>query len=215
MISRRDFLGRSTAGLSFLALSGSMPRLFAEAAASAKTADRSDRVLVVVELAGGNDGLNTLIPFENDLYYRNRPTLGVPKDQILKLTDQVGLNPAMGAMSDLFKQGKLSIVQGVGYPEPDRSHFRSMEIWHTASTSKKVPLTGWLGRVIDDQTATRQVNEDGSTTTIDLPALALTGSLPQALQAEKIAVPVIQQIEGFASVPGQGQPKERLLKKLS
>jgi uncharacterized protein (DUF1501 family) len=230
MISRRDFLGMSTAGVSFLAFSGAVPRLFAQAAVSAKAADQSDRVLVVVELAGGNDGLNTLIPFENDLYYKNRPTLGVPKDQVLKLTEQVGFNPAMVPMSELFREGKLAVVQGVGYPDPDRSHFRSMEIWHTASTSKKVPLTGWLGRTLDTHTLTRSVSEGQNTLTsslsegaaatppehaIDLPALAFTGSLPQALQAEHFAVPVIQQIEGFASAPGAGQPKERLLKKLS
>jgi uncharacterized protein (DUF1501 family) len=230
MISRRDFLGRSSAGVSFLALSGTMPRLFAEAAVSAKRAGRSDRVLVVVELAGGNDGLNTAIPFENDLYYKNRPTLGVPKDQVLRLNEYVGLHPAMGPMSELFKEGKLTVVQGVGYPEPDRSHFRSMEIWHTASTSKKVPLSGWLGRIIDAQPPTRSVSESSTTPTrnvsegaagssfeqaIDLPALAFTGSLPQALQSEHFAVPVIQQIENFASAAGEGQAKERLLKKLS
>jgi uncharacterized protein (DUF1501 family) len=219
MISRRDFLGRTAAGVSFLSLSGAMPRLFAEAANAARAADRSDHVLVVVELAGGNDGLNTVIPFENDLYYKNRPTLGVPKDQVLRLDDRIGLNPTMGPMSELFKDGKLAIVQGVGYPEPDRSHFRSMEIWHTASTSKKVPLTGWLGRVID-ATLTRSVSEAAPTEasargTPDLPGLAFTGSLPQALQAEHFAVPVIQQIEGFAAVPGAGPARDRLLKKLS
>lgn len=207
MLSRREFLGRTAAGVSCVSLAGVMPRLFVAAANAAVVADKSDHVLVVVELAGGNDGLNTVIPFENDLYYKNRPTLGVPKDQVLRLGDQIGLGPTMGPMQELFKEGKLAIVQGVGYPEPDRSHFRSMEIWHTASTAKKVPLTGWLGRIVDEQVKPDQADQ--------LPALAFTGALPQAFQAEHFAVPVIQQIEQFAAAPGDGQPKEKLLKKLS
>src|SRR5262249_7413619 len=153
---------------------------FAQAADSAAKADRNDNVLVVVELSGGNDGLNMVIPFENDLYHKNRPTLRIAKDQVIKLSGQIGLHPSMGAAGEVFKAGKLAIVQGVGYPQPDRSHFRSMEIWHTASTAKNVPAAGWLGRVLDQQFAPGDAER--------LRGLALTSTLPQALQSEKLTV---------------------------
>jgi uncharacterized protein (DUF1501 family) len=210
-----------------------MPRLFISVAQSAVLADKTDNVLVVIELSGGNDGLNTLVPFEDDRYYKYRPTLGIPKSELIKLNDRCGVHPAMAAAAELFQQGKLAIVQGVGYPEPDRSHFRSMEIWQTASTEKKPPITGWLGRVVDelvhatDTSAARTVGGQSSpasneshnqaATAADpaLPALALTGSLPQALQAEQFAVPVIQQLEAIGTATGDAQAKAQLLRKLS
>lgn len=207
MFSRRQFLGRTAAGVSCLSFAGSAPRLFTLAAEVAVAADKSDNIMVVVELAGGNDGLNMLVPFEDPLYYKNRPTIGVPKEQVHKLSDQVGLHPNMAAAAELFKSGRLAVVQGVGYPEPNRSHFRSMEIWHTASTSTKVPTTGWLGRVLDDQ-----ITPGGDPR---LPGLAFTGNLPQAFLADKVSVPVIQQIENFAGTPGDGAMRERTLRKLS
>ena len=136
MSTRRQFLG---AGLSAVTLGGNIPGLFARAADDAARAEHGDRVLVVVELAGGNDGLNTVIPFEDDLYHKARPALHAAKEQVHKLSDQVGLHPSMEAVARLFKDGHLAVVQGVGYPEPDRSHFRSMEIWHTASTARRPP----------------------------------------------------------------------------
>ena len=207
MLSRREFLGQTATGLSALSLGGAMPSLFARAGESAAKADRNDHVLVVVELNGGNDGLNTVIPFENPLYHKYRPTLRLAKEQVVKLTDQIGLHPAMGEAGALFKAGKLAVIQGVGYPEPDRSHFRSMEIWHTASTAKKVPYTGWLGRVLDQQFAPGDEER--------LRGLALTGTLPQALLAEKLAVPALQQIEGFAATEGAMPVGQKLLRKLS
>lgn len=207
MLTRRAFLGRTAAGVSCVSLAGAMPRLFEAAADAAVAADKSDHVLVVVELAGGNDGLNTVIPFENGLYYKNRPTIGVPKEQVHRLSDQVGLHPNMASAAELFKSGKLAIVQGVGYPEPNRSHFRSMEIWHTASTATKVPTSGWLGRVLDERFSPGDEDQ--------VRGLACTGNLPQAFLAEKTHVPVVQQLENFAAVPGEGAAKEKLLKKLS
>src|ERR1043165_2484727 len=149
MLTRRKFLGHGAAGLSAVSLSSWMPSLLARAAEASAKADRHDRALVVIELSGGNDGLNTLIPFENALYYRNRPTLKIAKQDVVRLNEQVGLHPRLAPLGELFKQGKLAVVQGVGYPEPDRSHFRSMEIWHTATVDKRVPTTGWLGRLLD------------------------------------------------------------------
>jgi uncharacterized protein (DUF1501 family) len=206
MLTRRQFLTRGTAGLSFLSLSGSLPALFADAAEAAAKQDRNDHVLVVVELAGGNDGLNTVIPFEDPLYAKHRPTLAIPKDKVVKLSDHVGLHPALDPLGKLFKAGKLSVVQGVGYPDPDRSHFRSMEIWHTASTAATPPSTGWLGRVLDHEY--RPGDDD------KVRGLGLADALPQAFQAEKVSVPVVQQLETFTA-PEEGTPRQKLLRRLS
>src|SRR5262249_41932976 len=162
---------------------------------AAAQADRNDHVLVVVELAGGNDGLNTVIPFEDPRYYKVRPTLAVPRDKVVKLTDHVGLHPALEPAGKLFKESRLAVGPGVGYPEPDRSHFRSMEIWHTASTAARPPGTGWLGRVLDYE---YRPGDDET-----LRGLGLADALPQAFQAEKVAVPVVQQVETF-SAPEEG-----------
>lgn len=110
-----------------------------------------NKVLVVLQLSGGNDGLNTVIPIRNDIYYKARPKLGIEKDKALLLTDEAGINPALPAFKELFDNGSLGIMNSVGYPNPDRSHFRSMDIWQSASDSDKYIYTGWLGRYLDAQ----------------------------------------------------------------
>ncbi|HAP58259.1 MAG TPA: twin-arginine translocation pathway signal [Cytophagales bacterium] len=107
------------------------------------------RRLVIIQLSGGNDGLNTIIPYRNDAYYRARPKLGITREDALALTDEVGLHPALENLRALYDQGQLSVVNGVGYPNPNRSHFRSLDIWHTASDSDQYLSTGWLGRYLD------------------------------------------------------------------
>ncbi len=107
------------------------------------------RILVVVQLTGGNDGANTVVPYRNDIYYRERPVLAIGKDKVLPLTDELGLHPAMAGVRELYDQGLVTIINGVGYPQPDRSHFRSMDIWQTASGSDEYLGTGWLGRYLD------------------------------------------------------------------
>ena len=109
------------------------------------------KVLVVLQFSGGNDGLNTVIPVRNDIYYKSRPKLGIEKDKALLLTDEAGINPALPAFKELFDDGSLGIMNNVGYPNPDRSHFRSMDIWQSASDSDKYVYTGWLGRYLDAQ----------------------------------------------------------------
>ena len=153
MLRRREFLGMGAAGLSYVSLAGGMPGLFARVAEASARSDANDHALVVIELDGGNDGLNTVIPFEDALYYRNRRTLGIPKKEVIRLSDRFGLHPRMKALGELFREGRVAVVQGVGYPDPDRSHFRSMEIWHTASTEPTAPETGWLGRYLDASSA--------------------------------------------------------------
>jgi uncharacterized protein (DUF1501 family) len=110
-----------------------------------------NKVLVVLQFSGGNDGLNTVIPIRNDIYYKSRPKLGIGKDKAILLTDEAGINPALPAFKELFDDGSLGIMNGVGYPNPDRSHFRSMDIWQSASDSDKYVYTGWLGRYLDAQ----------------------------------------------------------------
>jgi uncharacterized protein (DUF1501 family) len=112
-----------------------------------------DRILVVLQMAGGNDGLNTLVPFADDSYYRARPTLAIPKNEVLRINDQVGMAPALADLKALYDEGHLAIVQGVGYPNPNRSHFRSMEIWETAADSDKTLEYGWVGRYFDNACA--------------------------------------------------------------
>lgn len=110
-----------------------------------------NKVVVILQLSGGNDGLNTVIPVRNDLYYKARPKLGIEKDKALLLTDEAGLHPALTGLKELYDDGSLGILNNVGYPNPDRSHFRSMDIWHTASQSSEYWTTGWVGRYLDAQ----------------------------------------------------------------
>ncbi|PYK37950.1 MAG: hypothetical protein DME60_11785 [Verrucomicrobia bacterium] len=111
---------------------------------------KDDTILVVLQMAGGNDGLNMVVPYADDAYYRSRPTLGLPGDKILKLNSYVGLNGKLTGLKALFDEGHLSVVQGVGYPNPNRSHFRSTEIWQTASDADRNVSEGWLGRYFDN-----------------------------------------------------------------
>jgi len=206
MLRRREFLGMGAAGLSYVSLAGGMPGLFARVAEASARSDANDHALVVIELDGGNDGLNTVIPFEDPLYYRNRRTLGIPKKEVIRLSDRVGLHPRMKALGELFREGRVAMVQGVGYPDPDRSHFRSMEIWHTASTESTAPETGWLGRYLD-------ASKPSSPPSDAFPCgLALTDSLPQALQAQGVTVPVVAQLD---SVGEADEAQVALLRKLS
>ncbi|MEM7102542.1 MAG: DUF1501 domain-containing protein [Bacteroidota bacterium] len=107
------------------------------------------KVLVIIQMSGGNDGLNACVPYRNDIYYQSRPTLAVKDSDVLKLNDEIGFNPVMEPMKALFDDGLVSVINNVGYPDPNRSHFRSMDIWQTASGAKEYLSTGWLGRYLD------------------------------------------------------------------
>ena len=148
--TRREFLGR---GVVLAAAATTVPSFVSRAAERVDEAGRptaDEPVLVVIQLAGGNDVLNTLIPYSDDAYYQARPELGIAAKQVLKLDDRIGLNPSCTALKALYDDGQLAIVNGVGYPNPDRSHFRSMEIWETASDSDKYERYGWIGRYFDN-----------------------------------------------------------------
>lgn len=152
--TRREFLTRSGKGIGLLAFSQFAPQFLVQSTLAAAPAPESDRsILVLVQLAGGNDGLNTVIPFEDADYYRLRPTLALAKDSVLRVSDTLGLHPSCTALHRLFHDGKLAVVQNVGYPNPNRSHFRSTEIWETASRSDEFAATGWIGRFLDNSCA--------------------------------------------------------------
>jgi uncharacterized protein (DUF1501 family) len=149
LINRRQFLNR----VAVFSAVGMAPRFLTAAAADEVNAIegfKDDRVLVVVQLGGGNDGLNTVVPHGIDDYYRARPNLGLRSGDVLRINDEIALNAKMPGLMSLYDAGKLAIVQGVGYPNPDRSHFRSMEIWHTASESDEFLSRGWIGRYFDN-----------------------------------------------------------------
>ena len=110
--------------------------------------------LVIIQLSGGNDGLDTIIPYGNDIYYQKRSTIAINQNDIVKLNDMQGLNPSLSALKELYDQGWMSIINSVGYPNPDRSHFRSMDIWQTASDSNQFLTTGWIGRYLDSNCQT-------------------------------------------------------------
>ena len=113
------------------------------------TSTTKDPILVVIQLTGGNDYMNTVIPYADGRYHDNRPTVGIPADQVLHIDDHFGFNPALPEIKSLYDAGKVAVINGIGYPTPNRSHFRSMDIWHTCEP-EKVGTEGWLGRVIRD-----------------------------------------------------------------
>lgn len=146
--TRRDFLRLSGQSLGLAALAGLTPGLFGRP--SFLSPDTiTDRVLVCIHLAGGNDGLNTVIPFTDDHYHRLRPHLAIAADRVLPLDDAAGLHPACTGLHDLYRADQLAIVQNVGYENPNRSHFGSTRIWATANPTDDTVQTGWLGRYLD------------------------------------------------------------------
>jgi uncharacterized protein (DUF1501 family) len=148
MLSRRSLLKRS----SLLALAPTVPTFLARLA-HAVEAKRDNRVLVVIQLDGGNDGINTVVPYRDEGYAKHRRQLRLPEDKLNKLGDELALHPSMRAMAGLFEQQRLAVVQGVGYPNPNRSHDVSMAIWHTARFDRAEHKTyGWLGRALDEST---------------------------------------------------------------
>ena len=144
IMERRQFLKQSTLASSLFFVPN-----FVKAFENLATTGLGYKRLVIIQLAGGNDGLNTIIPFNNDVYYRNRPTIGIQKNELIKVTDELGFHSNLLPLKKLYDQGHLTIINNVGYPNPNRSHFRSTDIWQTASRSDKNLQTGWIGRYLD------------------------------------------------------------------
>ena len=158
-IKRREILRRGMAGLGIAGIGASMlkPSAFTSVAEAAALAEANGKILVILELSGGNDGLNTVVPYGDDAYYRHRPEIGLPKSQLRILDDHFGLNPGMSGFEELFKDGKMAIVHGCGYENPSYSHFTSMSYWHTAAPNSGEEY-GWVGRLADNLDSTGSSN---------------------------------------------------------
>ena len=149
-LQRRELLRKGMSGLGIAGLSGTIlaPTLFSQAAHAAAAARANGKILVILELSGGNDGLNTVVPYGDDAYYQHRPEIGLPKSELRVLDDHFGLNGGMAGFERLFKDGKMAIVHGCGYENPSYSHFNSMAYWHTAAPNSGNEY-GWVGRLAD------------------------------------------------------------------
>ena len=176
--TRREFLHASAKGIGLLAFARYAPSFLVASARAEVPAPRKDMpILVIVQLAGGNDGLNTVVPYEDDRYYRLRPTLNIPREKVLKLDGLLGFNPACAGLHQLAQAGKLAIIQNVGYPNPDRSHFRSTDIWETASDSNEYLFTGFVGRYFDNCCS-------GTPAGADPLGVHLTGEVPEVFLSD-------------------------------
>lgn len=185
-MKRTQFLLGAFSGLTVVA---SADHLFARALAQSPLPGLpgDNRVLVLVNLQGGNDGLNCVVPHGDAQYYSVRPTIGIAQRDVLQINERVGLNPQMKSFKNMYDKGMVAIVQGVGYPDPDHSHFRSTEIWQTAAP-EKYEHTGWLGRYLDDSGLPKNNLFNG---------IAISQVLPEALIARHTDVPAIPQINGY------------------
>ncbi len=189
--TRRDFLKR---GSLFVSMGVTAPtfltttaRALAAQDDSCTTGPGANRILLVVQLGGGNDGLNTFVPYTDPTYYRVRPALAVPESDVLTISDSLGLNPALAPFKEMFDANQLSIVQGVGYPNPNRSHFRSTDIW-TSANPETLEETGWLGRFLDAQCS----GEDRRLRAVDIGT-----TVSRLFWTGQSIVPAISSIETF------------------
>ncbi len=195
--TRRKFLAAAATTSSVLTFGGIAPAILREAA----IANKSDgRILVVVEMAGGNDGLNTVVPHSDDQYREARPKLGIAKSQVLKIDDQLGFHPSMSGFADLLEAGHLAVVQGVGYPEPNRSHFESMDIWHSCLRKDQNRTDGWLGRYLQQTGAAESQDPAGLHLGED--------KQPFALMSRDVRVPTIRSLDEFR-LAGNDSPQFR------
>lgn len=187
--TRRDMLAAALRSSKLVSLGCTVPAFLHRSAIVSADEKDADRVLVVVQLAGGNDGLNTVIPYADSLYGKNRQVLRIATESVLRINDHVGLHPALRPMHELHEAGQLAVLQGVGYPNPSRSHFRSMDIWHTASTADRLPAEGWLGRAMTRP----EVRRPGSLTAMHLGSQ----KLPLALVGRHSGVPSLNSLDDF------------------
>lgn len=194
--SRRDFLVRSGSVLAI----GMLTPAWLRGVALAQKADRlsgvtarSNNVLVVCQLSGGNDGMNTIIPYTDKDYYRLRPGIGIAEKQQIPLSDSLALHPALSPLKGLWDRGKLAIINGAGYPNHNRSHFSSMKIWQTANPGEQSD-SGWLGRYLDQQY--------GNETVSPIVGLCLDTSTNPALESRRISVPTIASLDDIAELTG-------------
>ncbi|MBL8150120.1 MAG: DUF1501 domain-containing protein [Blastocatellia bacterium] len=200
--SRRDFLKGS---ISLLSLSLASPKIFFSQSGSVFAQSGSPRnILVIVEMMGGNDGLNTFVPYTDQTYYSSRPTLAIPEANVLKVNERLGMNPALGKLKGLYDEGKVAIVQNTGYPQPDLSHFRSRAIYQRAdpTTQEANEQLGWLGKYGDLKLAT----------TGNPLSLVNIGdeAVPKAFVADKVNTTSISSFEAYQFQTDAKYPTDRM-----
>ena len=152
---------------------------------------KRDRSLVLIQLSGGNDCLNTVVPYNDGHYYDSRTTVRIEPEEVLPINDEFGFNPSMGPIKELWEQGKVAVINGIGYPNPNRSHFRSMDIWHTAEPDK-IGKEGWLGRAI------RDMDPNGENV---LTGVNFGRGLPRALGCRGVPVASVGNLETYGLFP--------------
>lgn len=185
--NRRRFLQSSIGSAAAIGVGAAMPRCFLQASESVQF--NNDRVLVVIQMAGGNDGLNTVVPIGDDDYYKARPKLAIAKTDTHRCDGETGLHPSLSGLSGLLDEGKLTIIRGVGYDNPNRSHFESMDIWHTCRRKDEQRPDGWLGRYLDQA----HLIAGG-----DAPAVHLGHEQqPFAIASQTLQVPTIRDLAEF------------------
>jgi uncharacterized protein (DUF1501 family) len=188
VMNRRHFLETGLASTGLVAWGLNVPLFLSRTAAAAPSLEKKgakDTILVVVELTGGNDGLNTVIPYKDPEYAKLRPTLKVPTAQVKKIDDEVGLHPSLAGFSELLADNALCVVQGVGYPNPSQSHFRSMDIWQAGSTAQNL-TEGWLGRSLKSMPGSPSFHLKGN-----------SQNSPLAFEGAPVRVPSIATLEEF------------------
>lgn len=161
----------------------------------------SDTILVVCQLSGGNDGLNTVVPYADKTYYGLRPTIGIPEAQVLKINESVGFHPALKGLADLYAKGEVAVIQNVGYPQPNRSHFKSMEIWQSASPDSRLKY-GWIGRHLDQQATVGPLNP--------VVALGLSTEKPLSLVGHEVSVPCFASLTDVQQLVGDPDTEKML-----
>jgi len=186
-VSRRDLLSR---GALLVAAGLTVPSFVSRTALALGPAAQASKntILVAVQLSGGNDGLNTVVPYGQQSYYDLRPTLAVAPDEVLPLSDTVGLHPGLAGLKGLYDAGKLAVIQGVGYPNPNRSHFRSMDIWHSAHPDT-FETSGWLGRYLD----ACQCSQGNA-----MPAISVGDQLNGVFWTDTTLVPAVASVGAFS-----------------
>ncbi len=194
--TRREFLVR---GLGLVSVGAALPHFLVRTALAGPAAKGGESILVVLQLSGGHDGLSAVVPYRNDDYARNRNATRIGVNEVLKIDDTIGLHPGLTGLRDLLDQHALAVVQGVGYPNPNRSHFKSMDIWHSADNSGRPIQSGWIGRY-GDQT----LGGHG-----DPKRVLSIGSerAPQAIQGKEFSGLSLQRPEAYRYIAGQAAPR--------
>lgn len=189
--NRRDFLK----DLTMISATLSAPTFLVRSLQGAGVSE-AGRILVVLELAGGCDGLNTIVPYTNDFYYQERPSLAIDPQSVLPLDDQLGFHPSLTGFKELYDSGNMAIIQGVGYPNPNRSHFRSRDIWHTAE-AEEIGTNGWLAKYFDS------LQSSGS-----LQGINIGGRVPKAMISESGSSPSISSIDTYRLQTDRRYPED-------